>query len=52
MKKLIQIITAPLRRQVGRFLAWQDRRRERRIRMARALQKVRLLHVGGTLRRV
>ena len=36
----------------GQILAALDRRRERRSRAARATQNARLMHVGGTVRRV
>ena len=45
MKKQLIKLLEPL-------LAYLSRRRERRVRLARALQKARLFHVGGTLRRV
>ena len=44
MKKHLVKLLEPL-------LAYLARRRERRVRLARALEKVRLLHVGGTVRR-
>lgn len=45
MLKLINALLEPLR-------AAAARRRERRIRLDRATQNARLMHVGGTVRRV
>ena len=52
MKKLLIKLTNPLRAHcLEPLLAYLSRRRERRVRGARAVQNARLFHVGGTIRR-